>query len=79
MPAATLTPEAVGHRTFSMYAAHAASSDVVDTTGSVAYPALGGNRIGMAQSIAQPLGTTADEWLGDVGQLRLFATPASRR
>ena len=29
----------------------------------------------IAQSIAQALGTTADEWLGDAGQLGLFASP----
>ncbi|HEX7489294.1 MAG TPA: DNA polymerase domain-containing protein, partial [Anaeromyxobacteraceae bacterium] len=33
----------------------------------------------IAHSIAQALGTTADEWLGDVGQLRLFTSPDARR
>jgi DNA polymerase-2 len=32
----------------------------------------------IAQSIAQALGTTADEWLGDAGQLGLFASLARR-
>jgi DNA polymerase II len=33
----------------------------------------------IAQSIAQALGTTADEWLGDAGQLGLFASPDAER
>jgi DNA polymerase-2 len=33
----------------------------------------------IAQSIAQALGTTADEWLGDAGQLGLFASPDAGR
>jgi DNA polymerase elongation subunit (family B) len=33
----------------------------------------------IAQSIAQALGTTADEWLGDASQLGLFASPDAGR
>jgi DNA polymerase-2 len=32
----------------------------------------------IARSIAQALGTSADDWLGDAGQLGLFASPAAR-